>query len=99
LRQKEYSFEEMEQHYQQSFSVDYSLKEGETLVLQIKNNVCKSAFSVVHETFSFLFFFPASRSLYHPIYCMQRSGGHVKSKFFEQGASNSSEEKSEIKEW
>jgi adaptin ear-binding coat-associated protein 1/2 len=29
---------------------------------------------------------------------MQRSGGNVKSKFFEQGANNSSEEKSERKE-
>lgn len=28
--------EEMEQQYQQTSSVDYSLKEGETLVLQIK---------------------------------------------------------------
>lgn len=27
----------MEQHYQHTSSVDYSLKEGETLVLQIKN--------------------------------------------------------------
>jgi hypothetical protein len=45
----------MEQHYQHSSSVDYSLKEGETLVLQIKNNVCESASSVGHETFSFFF--------------------------------------------
>ncbi|XP_027342466.1 uncharacterized protein At1g03900 [Abrus precatorius] len=35
---KKKTAEEMEQHYQQSSSVDYSLKEGETLVLQIKNN-------------------------------------------------------------
>lgn len=62
---KKKTAEEMEQHYQHSSSVDYSLKEGETLVLQIKNN---------------------------------RSGGNVKSKFFEQGANNSSEEKSERKE-
>lgn len=62
---KKKTAEEMEQHYQQSSSVDYSLKEGETLVLQIKNN---------------------------------RSGGNVKSKFFEQGANNSSEEKSEKRE-
>lgn len=27
----------MEQHYQKTSTVDYSLKEGETLVLQIKN--------------------------------------------------------------
>ncbi|XP_057455591.1 uncharacterized protein LOC130746856 [Lotus japonicus] len=58
---KKKTAEEMEQHYQQSSSVDYSLKEGETLVLQLKNN---------------------------------RSGPNVKSKFFEQGLNNSSEEKS-----
>lgn len=46
---KKKTAEEMEQHYQHSSSVDYSLKEGETLVLQIKNNVCKSSFSVMHE--------------------------------------------------
>ncbi|XP_042477667.1 uncharacterized protein LOC122059026 [Macadamia integrifolia] len=34
---KKKTAEEMEQHYQQTSSVDYSLKEGETLVLQIKN--------------------------------------------------------------
>ncbi|XP_004487167.1 uncharacterized protein At1g03900 isoform X1 [Cicer arietinum] len=62
---KKKTAEEMEQHYQQSSSVDYSLKEGETLVLQIKNN---------------------------------RSGSNVKSKFFEQGPNNSSEEKSGGKE-
>jgi hypothetical protein len=94
---KKKTAEEMEQHYQHSSSVDYSLKEGETLVLQIKNNVRESASSVVHEAFFFLFF-PASQSLCYPIYCVQRSGGNVKSKFFEQGANNSSEEKSERKE-
>ncbi|XP_061350145.1 uncharacterized protein At1g03900 [Gastrolobium bilobum] len=62
---KKKTAEEMEQHYQQSSSVDYSLKEGETLVLQIKNN---------------------------------RSGLNVKSKFFDQGLNNSSEEKSGTKE-
>ncbi|TKY48926.1 Adaptin ear-binding coat-associated protein 2 [Spatholobus suberectus] len=35
---KKKTAEEMEQHYQQTSSVDYSLKEGETLVLQIKSN-------------------------------------------------------------
>ncbi|KAI4322760.1 hypothetical protein L6164_022425 [Bauhinia variegata] len=35
---KKKTAEEMEQHYQQTSSVDYSLKEGETLVLQLKNN-------------------------------------------------------------
>ncbi|KAK9286032.1 hypothetical protein L1049_025235 [Liquidambar formosana] len=34
---KKKTAEEMEQHYQRSSSVDYSLKEGETLVIQIKN--------------------------------------------------------------
>ncbi|KAF7822930.1 adaptin ear-binding coat-associated protein 2 [Senna tora] len=35
---KKKTAEEMEQHYQQTSSVDYSLKEGETLKLQIKTN-------------------------------------------------------------
>ncbi|KAJ6808977.1 uncharacterized protein M6B38_163880 [Iris pallida] len=35
---KKKTAEEMEQHYQKTSSVDYSLKEGETLVLQINNN-------------------------------------------------------------
>ncbi|XP_010277761.1 PREDICTED: uncharacterized protein At1g03900 [Nelumbo nucifera] len=34
---KKKTAEEMEQHYQSTSSVDYSLKEGETLVLKIKN--------------------------------------------------------------
>ncbi|KAJ4849270.1 hypothetical protein Tsubulata_018527 [Turnera subulata] len=34
---KKKTAEEMEQHYQNTSTVDYSLKEGETLVLQIKN--------------------------------------------------------------
>ncbi|KAJ0971756.1 hypothetical protein J5N97_019715 [Dioscorea zingiberensis] len=34
---KKKTAEEMEQHFQTTSSVDYSLKEGETLVLQIKN--------------------------------------------------------------
>lgn len=34
---KKKTAEEMEQQYQKSSSVDYSLKEGETLKLQIKN--------------------------------------------------------------
>lgn len=34
---KKKTAEEMEEHYQKASSVDYSLKEGETLVLQIKN--------------------------------------------------------------
>ncbi|KAJ3670891.1 hypothetical protein LUZ60_008317 [Juncus effusus] len=38
---KKKTAEEMEQHYQNTSSVDYSLKEGETLVLQLKNKECK----------------------------------------------------------
>ncbi|KAG7634901.1 NECAP PHear domain [Arabidopsis suecica] len=34
---KKKTAEEMEQHYQNTSSVDYSLKEGETIVLQLKN--------------------------------------------------------------
>ncbi|KAK7335450.1 hypothetical protein VNO80_27295 [Phaseolus coccineus] len=40
---KKKTAEEMEQHYQQTSSVDYSLKEGETLVLQIKTNKSDSS--------------------------------------------------------
>ncbi|KAK7324687.1 hypothetical protein VNO77_28441 [Canavalia gladiata] len=46
---KKKTAEEMEQHYQQNSSVDYSLKEGETLVLQIKNN--KSGHSSIKSKF------------------------------------------------
>ncbi|KAE9588585.1 hypothetical protein Lal_00003075 [Lupinus albus] len=46
---KKKTAEEMEQQYQQSSSVDYSLKEGETLVLQIKTN--KSGRSVKSKFF------------------------------------------------
>lgn len=50
--------------------------------------------SVVHEYFSF----PVSRFQYYPIYCVQKSGRNVKSKFFEPGQNNSSEEKGGKKE-
>ncbi|OIW15508.1 hypothetical protein TanjilG_27359 [Lupinus angustifolius] len=46
---KKTTAEEMEQQYQQNSSVDYSLKEGETLVLQIKSN--KSGRSVKSKFF------------------------------------------------
>lgn len=39
---KKKTAEEMEQQFQQTSSVDYSLKDGETLVLQIKSNQQKS---------------------------------------------------------
>ncbi|KAL2331636.1 hypothetical protein Fmac_019217 [Flemingia macrophylla] len=46
---KKKTAEEMEQHYQHTSSVDYSLKEGETLVLQLKSN--KSGRSVKSKFF------------------------------------------------
>eukprot|EP00262_Sarcandra_glabra_P006976 TRINITY_DN19542_c0_g1_i1.p1 TRINITY_DN19542_c0_g1~~TRINITY_DN19542_c0_g1_i1.p1 ORF type:complete len:289 (+),score=63.45 TRINITY_DN19542_c0_g1_i1:103-969(+) len=46
---KKKTAEEMEQHYQTSSSVDYSLKEGETLVLQIKNKGSRSLKSAFFE--------------------------------------------------
>ncbi|KAM3222283.1 hypothetical protein T459_20342 [Capsicum annuum] len=62
---KKKTAEEMEQQYQKSSSVDYSLKEGETLKLQIKN----------------------------------KTGGTIRSKFFEQGLNNLSlEEKANRKD-
>lgn len=39
---KKKTAEEMEQHYENTSSVDYSLKDGETLVLQIKNKPGRS---------------------------------------------------------
>ncbi|KAL7087006.1 hypothetical protein ACP275_13G038600 [Erythranthe tilingii] len=60
---KKKTAEEMEQQYQQTSSVDYSLKDGETLVLQLKN----------------------------------KSGGGIKSKFFEQGFNNLSLEDNKTK--
>lgn len=62
---KKQTAEEMEQQFQNTSSVDYSLKEGETIRLQIKN----------------------------------KSGGLVKSKFFELGLNNLSlEDKGSQKE-
>ncbi|XP_058095639.1 uncharacterized protein At1g03900-like isoform X2 [Magnolia sinica] len=46
---KKKTAEEMEQHYQKTSSVDYSLKEGETLVLQIKNKGSRSSKSTFFE--------------------------------------------------
>ncbi|KAK4786870.1 hypothetical protein SAY86_010703 [Trapa natans] len=46
---KKKTAEEMEQHYQHTSSVDYCLKEGETLVLQLKNNSVRSPKSKVLE--------------------------------------------------
>jgi hypothetical protein len=41
---KKKTAEEMEQQYQNTSSVDYSLKEGETIVLQLKNVKCFAPF-------------------------------------------------------
>ncbi|MQL78418.1 hypothetical protein Taro_010824 [Colocasia esculenta] len=46
---KKQTAEEMEQHFQSTPSVDYSLKEGETLVLQIKNKGNHSSKSTISE--------------------------------------------------
>ncbi|KAK2971105.1 hypothetical protein RJ640_000389, partial [Escallonia rubra] len=46
---KKKAAEEMEQHYQKTSSADYSLKDGETLVLQIKNNGGRSSRSKFFE--------------------------------------------------
>ncbi|RWR97468.1 Adaptin ear-binding coat-associated protein 1 NECAP-1 [Cinnamomum micranthum f. kanehirae] len=46
---KKKTAEEMEQHYQKASSVDYSLKEGETLVLQLKNKSTRSSKSKFFE--------------------------------------------------
>ncbi|KAL7219378.1 hypothetical protein ACSBR2_012443 [Camellia fascicularis] len=46
---KKKTAEEMEQQYQKSSSVDYSLKDGETLVLQLKNNSGRSVRSKFFE--------------------------------------------------
>jgi hypothetical protein len=43
---KKKAAEEMVQHYENTSSVDYSLKEGETLVLQLKNvSFCPNIFT------------------------------------------------------
>ncbi|ESQ44222.1 hypothetical protein EUTSA_v10006125mg [Eutrema salsugineum] len=46
---KKKTAEEMEQHFQNTSSVDYSLKEGETIVLQLKNRSDKDAKSKMVE--------------------------------------------------
>ncbi|KAK3033416.1 hypothetical protein RJ639_032389 [Escallonia herrerae] len=46
---KKKAAEEMEQHYQKTSSADYSLKDGETLVLQIKNKGGRSSRSKFFE--------------------------------------------------
>ncbi|KAJ6348906.1 hypothetical protein OIU77_006487 [Salix suchowensis] len=46
---KKKTAEEMEQHFQNTSSVDYSIKEGETLVLQMKNKPEGSVKSKIFE--------------------------------------------------
>ncbi|KAK1285348.1 Uncharacterized protein QJS10_CPB20g00418 [Acorus calamus] len=46
---KKKTAEEMEQHYQKTSSIDYSLKEGETLVLQLKNKGSRGSKSAFFE--------------------------------------------------
>lgn len=88
----------MEQHFQQSSSVDYSLKEGETIVLQIKN-----VSSFEHPIPDYVEGLMACNILscikIYPFWCQQKPGRSVKSKFFEQGLNNLSlEEKGDRKE-
>ncbi|CAA7402606.1 unnamed protein product [Spirodela intermedia] len=51
---KKKTAEEMEQHFQSNPSVDYSLREGETLVLQIKNKGNRSPKSTISEAINSL---------------------------------------------
>ena len=82
----------MEQQFQNTSSVDYSLKEGETIVLQLKSNVnlisfpCRCLYTI-YGAFnqSILIEFCWFR-------CKQKSGQSVKSKFFEQDPNNLSPE-------
>ena len=81
----------MEQHYQQT-SADYSLKDGETLVLQIKN---------VSVIFIWLLCWITNVKFFIILikfWCQQKSGCSVKSKFFDQSLNIPSEEKGNWKE-
>ena len=85
----------MEQQHQHTSSVDYSLKEGEKLVLQIKN-VSSPNIEGVN--------WYVNLSLHHvilfkPSFYQQKSGRSSGSKFFEQGLNDLSlEEKGSKKE-
>lgn len=89
----------MEQQYQHTSSVDYSLKEGEKLVLQIKN-VSTLKFIVWDICVTWYL----NSCLYHVIICslffyQQKSGRSTGSRFFELGLNNLSlEEKVNKKE-
>lgn len=85
----------MEEQYQNS-TVDYSLKDGETIVLQLKN--VGSLYSI------YIISWVALSSLVTHLYmlslsCWQKGGGNVRSKFFDQGLNKISiEEKGNGKE-
>uniref|UniRef100_A0A0D9YBP1 NECAP PHear domain-containing protein n=1 Tax=Oryza glumipatula TaxID=40148 RepID=A0A0D9YBP1_9ORYZ len=74
---KKKTAEEMVQHYEKSSSVDYSLKEGETLVLQLKNK------PAVEPGFSLVSYF--NGPIGQNSLAQKESGAKIKSAFFEQG--------------
>lgn len=77
----------MEQKFQQTSSVDYSLKEGETLVLQLKS-VSASAFSC-QLSFTFMLLTGGSALIDFYLFVQQKSSEGVKSRLSEHGLSNS----------
>lgn len=83
----------MEQQYQNNSSVDYSLKDGETIVIQLKNVSACLLFHICEFTESMCLTSILNRlSIF---WCQQKSG---QSKFFEQGLNNLSlEEKANQK--
>lgn len=80
----------MEQQFQNTSSVDYSLKDGETLVLQIKSNVMHLNFLVY--CVIWLRFAIILTQIFSGLGVKQKCGQSVKSKFFEQGVNDSSPE-------
>lgn len=88
----------MEQQFQKTSSVDYSLKEGETLVLQLKSNVMHLNL-LVNCVIWLILLIRIILIEFHWIWCQQICGQSVKSKFFEQGLNNPSpENKGNLKE-
>lgn len=84
----------MEQHFQNTSSFDYTLKEGETIHIEIKN-VSLLLSSGHHQTIMPYIFLMKFCSYW----CQQKSSSRVKSKFFEQGMNNLSlEDKGDGKE-
>lgn len=83
----------MEQQYQNNSSVDYSLKDGETIVIQLKNVSARLLFHICEFTESMCLTSILNRL--STFWCQQKSG---RSKFFEQGLNNLSlEEKANQK--